>query len=130
MYDYDDGLVSGGRRPRLYLACGAEVARFEGQTIPNFCAIAAQKYTKQGKWSHTTFQLHLAPGVRALEFLSPLHGTWGDDLPSWGAVAEALGLPVDVAQAIVRAEYKETAERLDKLEAFAAAEEPRVAGQP
>jgi hypothetical protein len=34
-----------------------------------------------------------------------------------------LGLPVDVAQAIVRAEYKATAERLDRLEEFALAVE-------
>ena len=64
-----------------------------------------------------------APGVRPLYFLSPMHGTWGDSLGSWGEVAEILGLPVDIAQAIIRAEYKATAERLDKLEEFVLAVE-------
>ncbi len=75
---------------------------------------------KKGKWSNTTYYLELAPGVRPLYFLSPMHGTWGDNLPSWGAVAEKLQLPVTVAQEIVRREYPSTAKRLDNLEVFAA----------
>lgn len=96
------------------------MARFEEANIPGFCAIAAQKHERNGKWSNTTYTLELAPGVRAMEMLSPLHGTWGDNLPSWGAVAQELGLPVAVAQEIVRAEYPDTARRLDDLESFAA----------
>ena len=38
-------------------------------------------------------------------------------------MAETLGLPVDIAQAVIRAEYKATAERLDKLEEFVLAVE-------
>jgi len=123
MYSYNDGLRPGGRRPRLYLAKGGEVKKFLGENIPGYCAIVTAQYEKNGKWSNTTYQLDLAPGVRPLYFLSPMHGTWGDDLGSWGEVAETLGLPVDVAQAIIRAEYPKTAERLDKLEDFALAVE-------
>lgn len=123
MHTYNDGLRAGGRRPRLYLAKGADVRKFAGQNIPDYCAIASRGSEQCGKWSNTTYQLHLAHGVRALELISPMHGTWGDDLGSWGEVAERLGLPVDVAQTIVRAEYGSTAERLDKLEAFAIAAE-------
>lgn len=118
---YNDGLRSGGRRPRLYLAKGSEVRKFGGENIPDYCAVVTAQYQKNGKWSNTDYTLDLAPGVRALEFLSPLHGTWGDDLSSWGEVAEHLGLPVEVAQTIVRAEYPKTGERLDQLEAFAVA---------
>ena len=123
MYKYNDGLCSAGRTPRLYLAKGSEVKKFAGANISGFCAIATSRYEKNGKWSNTTYQLDLVPGVRPLYFLSPMHGTWGDDLGSWGEVAEALGLPVDVAQTIIRNEYKATAERLDKLEEFALAVE-------
>ena len=123
MYEYNDGLCSAGRTPRLYLAKGSEVKKFAGANISGFCAIATSRYEKNGKWSNTTYQLDLVPGVRPLYFLSPMHGTWGDDLGSWGEVAEALGLPVDVAQTIIRNEYKATAERLDKLEEFALAVE-------
>ena len=123
MYSYNDGLCAAGRRPRLYLAKGGEVCKFSGENIPGFCAIATSQYEKRGKWSNTTYQLDLVPGVRPLYFLSPMHGTWGDNLGSWGEVVETLGLPVDIAQAIIRAEYKTTAERLDKLEEFALAVE-------
>jgi len=121
MYKYNDGLCNAGRRPRLYLAKGGEVVKFAGANIPEFCAIATSHYEKNGKWSNTTYQLDLVPGVRLLHFLSPMHGTWGDNLGSWGEVAEQLGLPVDVAQTLIRSEYKGTAERLDKLEEFALA---------
>lgn len=123
MYEYNDGLRPAGRRPRLYLAKGGEVKEFAGETIPGWCAVATAQYTKQGKWSNTTYQLALAPGVRPLHFVSPMHGTWGDNLGSWGEVAERLGLPVDVAQSLIREEYPRTAERLDKLEGFALAVE-------
>jgi hypothetical protein len=123
MYSYNDGLCPAGRRPRLYLAKGGEVKKFLGENIPGYCAIVTAQYEKNGKWSNTTYQLELVPGVRPLYFLSPMHGTWGDNLGSWGEVAETLGLPVDVAQAIIRAEYPKTAERLDKLEEFALAVE-------
>jgi hypothetical protein len=123
IYNYNDGLHSAGRHPRLYLAKGGEVVKFAGANIPGFCAIATSRYQKNGKWSNTQYSLDLVPGVRPLSFLSPMHGTWGDDLGSWGEVAETLGLPVDVAQAIVRAEYPKTGERLDKLEEFALAVE-------
>jgi len=123
MYEYNDGLLPAGRRPRLYLAKGGEVRKFTGENIPGFCAIAASRYRKNGKWSNTTYQLDLAPGIRALHFVSPMHGTWGDNIGSWGEVAEKLGLPVDVAQMLIRTEYEDTAERLDKLEEFALAVE-------
>lgn len=123
MYSYNDGLLPAGRRPRLYLAKGGEVVKFTGANISGFCAIATSQYEKNGKWSNTTYQLELVPGVRPLYFVSPMHGIWGDNLGSWGEVAKNLGLPVNVAQTIIRAEYKDTAERLDKLEAFALAVE-------
>lgn len=126
-HKYNDGLCPGGRRPRLYLAKGGDVRKFIGEHIPEFCAVATAKYQKNGKWSNTDYTLDLAPGVRMLKFLSPLHGTWGDNLSSWGEVAEHLGLPVEVAQNIVRAEYPLTGERLDQLEAFAVAAEQQGA---
>ena len=119
IHEYNDGLFPGGRRPRLYLSKAGEVRKFAGKNIPDYCAVVTARYVKNGKWSNTDYTLDLAPGVRAMEFLSPLHGTWGDDLSSWGVVAERLCLPVDVAQDITRAEYPKTAERLDRLEAFA-----------
>jgi hypothetical protein len=115
-YSYNDGRCSGGRRPRLYLVKGREFVKFECKAIPNFCSIASQKYTKNGKWSNTDYVLELVPGVRPLQFLSPLHGTWGDNLGSWGECAEKLGVPVEVARIIVSTEYSTTSVRLDEIE--------------
>ena len=119
MHEWCDGRRSGDRRPRLYLAKGGEVVKFTGEGIAGYCAVLTAQYNKNGKWSATTYQLELSPGVRPLEFLSPLHGLWGDNLASWGEVATELGLPVEVAQQLVRGEYPTTAVRLDKVEAFA-----------
>ncbi|MCX6737008.1 MAG: hypothetical protein NTW73_02930 [Candidatus Parcubacteria bacterium] len=123
MYQYCDKLAPAGRYPCLYLAKGGEVKKFKGENISDFCCIATEQYSKNGKWSSTTYQLELSPGVRPLYFLSPMHGTWGDDLKSWGEVVEKLSLPVDVAKAIIGTEFKTTANRLDKLEEFALATE-------
>jgi len=124
IYDYNDGLHAAGRHPRLYLAKGGEVRKFAGENqVPGWYAVVTAQYTKSGKWSNTQYKLDLAPGVRPLNFLSPMHGTWGDNLGSWGEVAQNVGLPVDVAQKLIRSEYKGTAERLDKLEEFALAVE-------
>lgn len=123
MYKYNDGLLNGSRTPRLYLVRGDEAKKFTGENIPGFTAIVTAVFDKNGKWSNTTYELDLAPGVRPLYFASPLHGTWGDNLPSWGAVAEKLQLPIEVAQGIIRLEYPGTAKRLDALETFAAENE-------
>lgn len=114
-----NGLCPGRRYPRLYLAKGDEVRKFEGKNLDGFCAIKTSEFELAGKWSNTTYALALAPGVRPITFLSPLHGTWGDNLGSWAEVAETLGLSIETARTIVRAEYPRTAERLDKYEAFA-----------
>lgn len=117
-FEYNDGLCPGGRRPRLYLAKGSQVFKFVGMAISNVCAIAAQEYKKNGKWSNTTYKLEMAVGVRPLYFLSPMHGTWGQTLPSWGGAATELGLPIEVARRVIGEEYPTTAERLDKVEQF------------
>jgi len=117
---WNDGLLPAGRYPRLYLTKAGEACKFVGKNIPGFVAIAAADYQKSGKWSNTTYTLLLAPGVRAVELVSPMHGTWGDSFASWGELIAAIGLPLAVAREIVRAEFASTAQRLDALEAFAA----------
>lgn len=122
-YKYNDGLRPGGRRPRLYLARGSEVVKFAGKSIPGFCTVATEKYEKAGKWSNTDYVLLLEKGVRPLFFLSPLHGTWGEEFGTWLEVADALGLPVEKAKEIVAAEYPRTAQRLDEVEAVLSRED-------
>lgn len=121
--EFNDGLCSGNRRPRLYLALpNGDVVKFEGVNVPNVCAVLTAQYEKNGKWSNTTYSVGLVDGVRPLHFLSPLHGVWGDKFASWEDLANALSLPIVSAQHIVRTEYTSTAKRLDAVEEFTASE--------
>lgn len=117
---YNDGLCHGGVRPRLWLVRGNEAVKFAGEPVKGFANVSSSKYVKNGKWSHTIFQLSLTPGVRPIHLLSPMHGIWGDKLPSWSACAAELQTGLDLAKTIVRREYPRTAERLDAVEAFEA----------
>jgi len=119
-YMYVDGRRVGGRFPCLYLAKEGQVAKFEGKNIEGYCEISGKLFKPDGEWSSTTYTLLLAPDVRPLCFLSPLHGTWGENFISWEEVASELKLPVEVAKKIVREEYPATADRLDTVEQFAA----------
>lgn len=119
MTEYNDGLRHGSRRPRLYLTKKSEAVKFEGESIEGYCVITASKYQQNGKWSNTTYQLELAPGVKAFELLSPLHGTWGDNFTSWGEVVEYFSLPIQKVKEIVEREYPSLSKRMDSVEKFA-----------
>jgi len=118
LYQYNDGLREGSRRPRLWFARGGEVRKFEGTNIPDWVVIIRNIFEKKGKWSNTTYDLELAPGVRPLYLISPLHGIWGERYASWGELASDLQLPIEVAKQIVQAEYPRTAERLNNIESW------------
>jgi hypothetical protein len=113
-----DGLLPGGRRPRLYFTDGLTAAvKFAGATIPGIAVVLAAQYKKDGKWSKTTSRIALADGVRALRLCSALHSQFGDEFGSWAELAGALQLPRNIAEQVVRAEYGATAARLDAAEA-------------
>jgi hypothetical protein len=117
--EWRDGLRPGGRTPRLYVIVdgGRAVHKFTGETIPGVLVVLSAQYHQCGKWSSTTYQIQTARGVRAVELLSPLHGTWGDSFTSWLDAAQALGCDVDSAREITRVEYRKTFERLEALDA-------------
>jgi hypothetical protein len=124
-YKYNNGLCPAGRRPRLWLTTPDQsgAVMFQGENIPDIAIIVTSVHEKCGRWSNTTYGLELAPGVRPLYLLSPMHGRWGDGLASWGEVIEKLCVPVDLARDIIRAEYPSTADRLDQVEKFALEQE-------
>lgn len=117
-YKYNDGMKSGRRRPHLYLVKNGVAHPFLSNNIPGVVVIAKEWYTKNGIWSNTEYELLLADGVKPVYLLSPLHGTWGDDLSSWEEAAQRLDLPVKVAQQIVRKTYPKTADKFDQLALF------------
>lgn len=123
---FNDGLRSGGRRPRLYLVNGDRAVKFEGKAIPGICAIAGERFERNGKWSNTTFTISLAAGWKPVELLSRLHGIWGEEYPSWQELCNQSGLPISLAREIVRKEYPKTAARLDELEALSSPPQRKI----
>jgi hypothetical protein len=118
IYNYNNGLQAGNRRPHLWFAKGNEVLAFTGSNEAGWYAISSEQYTKNGKWSFTDYKLLLCEGVRAIELLSPLHKTWGDDCNSWEEVRARLKVSLENARKILQQSYPDQAKRLDDLEAF------------
>jgi len=97
-------------------------------------AVGATSYSKNGKWSSTTYGLRTRAGVALVQSLTGLHqeplgryATWSDCL---AAFASAAGQPVDKAslRAAISAEYPKAATALDErdreAEAFLDAKAP------
>lgn len=97
-FDFKDGLRPGGRTSRLWLFKDGKVFPFLGSAIPGVCAVLQERYTKNGKWSHSEFRLALGDTVFPLPLLAPLHGTvWG----SFSSEAEAVSwLSQETGQAV------------------------------
>lgn len=115
---FNDGMRSGSVTPRLYLVKGLEFRKFEGLSIPGFCAVKTSNYTKNGKWSNTSYEIVLPPAVKEFHMCSPMHGIYGERYGSWGELIAAEGIPYEVAKAIVETEYPRTAKRLNEIEEF------------
>jgi len=109
----------------LVIGPGDQVERFERKSIPGKLAVTGQEYEKAGKWSHTTYQLVLAPHVRFI----PGHmgwetGTFNEGLAAatlmptdrWHEVANALGVTQETAREFLQAWVPRAAKRLDKVE--------------
>ena len=126
---HNDGLCSGGRRPRLFFVRGGTIAKFAGVSIPGLCTVLSTKYEKNGKWSNSAFQIRIAEGVAPIEVLSPLHGDfWGDctSFASARSLFESKASPVseEAFMSFLGAEYPRTFERLEAVEeALASLEE-------
>jgi hypothetical protein len=116
--NFNDGMKSGSVTPRLYLVKGLEFRKFEGSSIPGFCAVNTANYVKNGKWSNTSYSIVLPPGVKSWYMCSPMHGIYGENYGTWGEMVADLNMPYEVVKAVIEIEYKRTAKRLNELEEF------------
>jgi hypothetical protein len=102
--------------------------RFTGESLPGIVAVVGIDYEKAGKWSHTTYRLELAPGVRAIagrdgwetgRFVEGLRDAvhFGRPVDRWIDVANALGVTLAEAQRFLREWRPKAAARLDEVEA-------------
>ena len=125
---YSDGIGSRSRRPFLILIKGEAITTFKGETIPGIVVVRGTDYSKNGKWSHTTFRLELAQGVRAIsgrdgwetgKFVEGLRSaaSFGSPVDTWADVANALGVSVPSAMEFLRSWRPKAAAALDEVDA-------------
>lgn len=108
----------------LLIGPGNTIRVFTGESIPGVVAVTGEDYCKQGKWSSSTYEMTLAPGVSTITG----HDGWetgtfveglGLNLAArrWVNVANRLGVSVPVAMDFLKTWRPKAAEVLDRIEA-------------
>jgi hypothetical protein len=127
MLTWSDKMGSRSRSAWLLLIKNGTVNVFQGETIRGICAIIGTDYKKQGKWSHTTYRLELAPGVRAVpgmdgwetgRFVEGLRDAvnYRQPIDRWAEVANALGVTLTEARRFLKEWRPKAAAKLDEVE--------------
>jgi hypothetical protein len=110
----------------IVIGPGDELELFTGDSIPGKVAVVGRDYEKRGVWSHHTYRLEVAEGVRFLHghfgfetgtFTEGLRAATGQPTDRWHEVANALGVSLPVAQEFLRGWLPVAAQRLDQVEA-------------
>lgn len=124
--EWSDGIGARRRNPFLLFLRGDEVIAFRGQSIPGVVVVRGTDYEKSGKWSHTTFRLQLADGIREIagrdgwetgRFVEGLGSAVGTSTPdTWADTAKAFGVSVPSAMEFLRSWRPKAAAKLDEVE--------------
>lgn len=112
----------------LLLVKGEEIVSFGERTMPGWVVVLGTDYRQNGKWSHTTFRLELAVGVRAIaghngwetgRFVEGLRSAvrGNEPIDRWPDLANALGVSVPAAMSFLRQWRPKAAEALDIVDA-------------
>ncbi len=124
---WSDEMGSRSRRAWLLLLKGEQIVAFTGQNIQGTVVVRGTDYKKNGKWSHNTYRLELAQGVRAIsgkdgwetgKFVEGLRSAVSGSGPidRWPDLANALGVSVPAAMQFVRSWRPKAAEALDAVD--------------
>jgi len=123
---WSDGIGPRGRRAFLLLVKGDEVVPFTGSNISGVVVVRGTDYSKNGKWSSTTYRLELASDIRHIAGLNGWEtGRFVEGLAAsihcatpdtWAETAKALGVSVPSAMEFLRAWRPKAAEKLDEVE--------------
>lgn len=124
--EWSNGIGSRGRGPFLLFIRGDEIIPFGGSNIAGVVVVRGTDYTKNGKWSHNTYRLQLAEGIRHIagmsgwetgRFVEGLGSAVGCATPdTWPDTAKALGVSVPSAMEFLRSWRPKAAEKLDEVE--------------
>lgn len=125
---WSNEMGSRGRKAWMLVIKEENVTTFAGDSIPGMIVVRGTDYRKNGKWSHTTYRLELAPGVRAVsgrdgwetgKFVEGLRSAVSGSGPidTWADVANALGVSVPSAMKFLRDWRPKAAEALDEVDA-------------
>ena len=124
---WSNEMGSRSREPFLLFIKGDEVTTFVGKDILGVVVVRGTDYTKNGKWSHTTYRLQLADGICHIagrdgwetgRFVEGLGAAVGCATPdTWANVGKALGVSVPSAMEFLRSWRPKAAAKLDEVEA-------------
>jgi hypothetical protein len=121
MIEWSNQLGSRSRRAwLLVIGPGDQIEVFQGTSIPGKLVIVSDQYQQNGKWSCTTYQLELAPGVSLIEGKDGWEtGTLREALsaPRWINFANVIKCTLPVAKAFLREWRPKAAAHYDKVEA-------------
>lgn len=123
---WSNGIGNRSRKPFLLFVKNDKVMVFTGELIPGICVVRGTDYTRSGKWSHTTYRLEVAPGVRVISghdgwetgrFVEGLGAAVRVKTPdTWVETAEALGVSVPSCMDFLRSWKPKMAEKLDEVD--------------
>ena len=128
MFTWSDKMGSRSRSAWLLLIDKeGHIHHFTGETIPGVVVVIGHDYEKAGKWSHTTFRMELAPGVRAIagmdgwetgRFVEGLRDAvnYRQPIDRWADVANALGVTLTEARRFLQEWRPKAAAKLDEVE--------------
>ena len=117
------------RRAWLLIIYHDTITVFSGQSLPGTVAVVDSRYSKNGKWSHTTYQLELADKVTAIAgtdgwedgtFREGLAAATGKPTSRWFDLANTLGVSLTSAQQWLRGWRPKAAEHYDEVETMLA----------
>lgn len=124
-----DGIASRGREHlNLVLIPGERIQEFQGESIPPAVRVLSTSYTKNGKWSHTTWKIWVDEDCCVLEFSQdwgtgryfPTE-TWPESVAHLNRELKGkpteMGITPGMLEEFIRIRFPKVASRLDEAEA-------------
>ena len=114
---YSDGISARGRKVAAFvIPHNGEPVEFLGKTIPGLARVLSEKRTKNGKWSHNTYQIELH-NAQFVEWRQYFDGGEWVNAKTWEMTIEEVSKRFPVIkdpEKFLRLFFQSTASRLDE----------------